>query len=606
MTPAPRHGGRPLAAIALVAALGAFRPAQAYAQDTGWTIPSFQAEYIVNIDRSIDVTERIMADFGTLQRHGIYRDIPVRYARVIRAGVPIDAGTVSVGLGRVRVTNGQGQPLTTHIERGSRVRIRIGDADRMVSGVQTYVIRYHLTRGLGFFPDHDELYWQVTGTEWPVPILRAAATVTVAPAMGMADADTTHWSAWCYAGVPRSSSSDGCEARFLGTGRYGYASGRLAPGEGLTLVAVFPKGVIPQPTPADRLAERVAIWWPAAIPVLGFVALLAMWWRHGREPDAGSIVPEWHPPQGIPAGAAGTLVRQSADMNDVVATLIDLAVRGYLRITEVPPTGIGSSLEQDSIAARALHAIGLAKVDWEFTRAAKPLPGDLVPYEQSTLDGVFEGQSVRRMSELHNQFYKHISGIKSGMMALLMQQQLFRGNPNTVRGLYFAGGVAVLIAGVLAGGATHNLILGAGVALLGVLLLGFAPAMPARTPLGARRMREVKGLEEYIRRAEKHDLELSQAPRKTTELFSTLLPYALALGVSDIWVRQFADVLAAAPPSWYVGSSPTFHGANFAGGFSDFRSAASTIMASAPGSSSGAGGGGSVGGGGGGGGGGSW
>jgi uncharacterized membrane protein len=152
-----------------------------------------------------------------------------------------------------------------------------------------------------------------------------------------------------------------------------------------------------------------------------------------------------------------------------------------------------------------------------------------------------------------------------------------------------------------------NVILAVGAALAGIIVLAFRSVMPAMTLEGAKRWREIKGLEEYIRRAEKIEIEYAQAPERTTNLFEMLLPYAVALDVTDIWLKQFAAVLASSPPTWYTGSSPgSFSSSHFQSGLSDFSTAASRTMGSAPGSSSGAGGGGSVGGGGGGGGGGSW
>ncbi|HWG53489.1 MAG TPA: DUF2207 domain-containing protein [Gemmatimonadaceae bacterium] len=593
-----------LAGLALGAAL--WLPRAVRAQDTGWTIPSFSANYTVNADRSIDVTERIVADFGALQKHGIYRDIPVRYAKVVRPGSSIRAGTVDVALTVLGVTDENGQKLHTSITRGSTLRIKIGDANRLVSGTQTYVIHYRLGSGLGFFADHDELYWQATGTNWPVPILAASATVRIAPAAAAAS-DTAGWSPWCYEGAAQSTSNAQCTARFAGRGLYQFTSGRLDPGEGLTFVAAFPKGVIAPPTESEQFAAKAAIWWPLGVPVAGFFALLLLWARHGREPDPGSIVPVWNPPRGLPAGAAGALVNQRAGMNDIVATVIDMAVRGYLTINEVEPEGVLGSLAANSFAAKALHSLGVGTTDWNLIRTAKSLPGDLVAYEQRVMDGLFEDDaSARRMSELHNEFYTHLSAIKQGIYTLLIQLGLFRRNPDTTRGWYIASGVVTMILAAFLGIRTSNVVLGVGIGLLAVMLFIFSNFMPAKTAEGARRWREVKGLEEYIRRAEKHELEMTQAPEKTTELFSTLLPYAIALKVSDIWVKQFGDLLRTAPPTWYAGTSPTFNATNFSSGLSSFQTAASHTMASAPGGSSGSGGGGSVGGGGGGGGGGSW
>jgi uncharacterized membrane protein YgcG len=544
-------------------------------------------------------------DFGSLQKHGIYREIPVKYAKVLPAGVPVRAGTVKVGLDLLSVTDGQGRKLGTKVSRGSDVRIRIGDPDVTVSGVQTYVIRYRLDRGLGFFDDHDELYWQVTGTNWPVPILRASATVALQVDRA-SKASGTGETAWCYAGWAESNSNDRCTATVTGPGHYAFTAGRLDPGEGLTMVAAFPKGVIAAPTAADTLREQASFWWPVLLPLLGFVGMFSRWRSKGREPDPGSIVPNWHPPEGLPPGAAGALADQRADMDDIVATLLDLAVRGYITISEVP-SNLTASLGESSFIAKALRSLGLSKTDWGLTRTDKPLPGDLVPYEMAVLDGVFDdGSTTRRMSDLHNEFYTHISEIKDGMYEFLVQERLFPKSPASVRNGYLVLGSLLTVAGIPIGAVTTNVVLGVGIALTGIIILLFSGIMPAKTAEGARRWREVMGLEEYIRRAEKSELEMSQGPERTTELFSALLPYAVALDVSDIWVNQFARVLASQPPTWYVGTPGHFNVGTFSSGLSSFQTAATRTMGSAPGSSSGSGGGGSVGGGGGGGGGGSW
>ena len=594
-------------ALLVLLVLLVLAPASLLAQDTGWTITSFNSTYIVRPDRSIDVVEHIDVDFGPLQRHGIYRDIPVRYRKVVGSGLPLNAGKVSVGLAVESVTDGAGHELSTQIERGDRVRIRIGDADKLVTGKQSYVLYYKLASGLGFFDDHDELYWQVTGTEWPVPILHAAAEVTIATPAATATLDSAGWSAWCYAGWAESSSSERCKAALVRAGEYHFESGRLEPGEGLTLVAAFPKGIVPAPTALEEIGAAVAKWWPAALPIVALIFMFNLWWRRGREPSAGSIVPVWRPPQGIPPGAAGALLDQRAGMDDVVATLLDMAVRGYVTIHEVQLGGPMGLAEGDSFTAKALRTLGLGKTDWELRRTDKPGGGDLTEYEESVLQGVFEGTPCRRMSELHNEFYKHLPVIKKGMYGFLVEKGLFPRSPESVRNRYVVVGVIFAFAGIWLAISTSNFIIGVGMVLTAIIFLAFANAMPAMTVEGARRWRDIKGLEEYIRRAEKSQLEFAQGPERTTHLFETLLPYAVALDVSDIWVKQFATVLAASPPTWYTGSMPgRFDAHQFQSGLGDFRSAATKTMGSSPGSSSGSGGGGSVGGGGGGGGGGSW
>ncbi len=587
-------------------ALLALRPSPVAAQseDTGWLITSFTADYTVRADRQIEVTERIAVDFGPLQKHGIYRDIPIKYRKTTADGTNIAGGTVTVDLELLGVTDDAGQPLQTKVTRGRDARIRIGSPDFTVSGPQVYVIRYRLERGVGFFDDHDELYWQVTGTESPVPILEASATVRIP----IADVDDTlpAWGAWCYAGWEESNDMSRCTAAMTQPGEYQFSVGRLDPGEGLTLVASFPKGIVPAPTVAEETAEAVGFFWPIAIPLITLLGMWRAWWTRGREPHVGSIVPRWRVPEGIRPGPAGTLLDQSADMDDIIATVLDLAVQGHLTIKEVEPEGLLGRLDEDSFLGRTLKTLGIRKTDWEFARTGKDA-GGLARFEREVLDAVFNGQQARRLSDMTNSFYKEIPGITKALYDEVVLKGLFAKSPDGVRTKWIIIGVLVLFAAVPLAFVTQRVLVGVGVGVAGVIMLGFARAMPAMTREGSRRYAELKGLEEYIRRAEKLELEMHQAPKKTTELFETFLPYAVALDVSDIWVDQFASVLASQPPTWYVGSHPGhFSASAFKSSLSSFTTAATRTMGSSPGSSSGSGGGGSVGGGGGGGGVGSW
>ena len=577
------------------------------AQDTGWTITDFDVHYVVNPSRTIDVTETIVVDFGDLRRHGIFREIPIRYRREVNLGIPVGAGRVTVDLLDISVRDEQGRPRPVHITRGNYVTIRIGDANVYVTGTQTYVISYRLERGLGFFDDHDELYWQVTGTEWPVPILRASASVTLPTASSAGEG----LGAWCYAGHYDSSDQGRCTAEARGDGTYRFATERLLPGEGLTLVAAFPKGIIAPPSWFDRLLKALALLWPIGVPVGVFAFMHWRWRRVGRDPAKRSVVPNWKVPRDLPAGLAGTLFDQSADMDDIVSILLGLAVMGYLRIREVPPRTVFGQVDEESFFGKLLTTLGVAQVDWELERLRKGDEAELATHEQLVINGVFGHATVRRMSDLHNEFYKEIPEIKSALYREVVERGLYARDPNSARGRYILLGVVVLMVGFGVAAALQNPLMAGAAVASGVIVLAFAPFMPARTIKGANRWEQLRGLEEYIRRAEKLELEMRQAPERTTELFEAMLPYAVALNVSDLWVHQFEKVLASEPPTWYVGSTPGhFNVGSFSQGLTSFQTAATRTLGSSPGSSSGSGGGGggggSVGGGGGGGGGGSW
>lgn len=573
-------------------------------QDTGWTITSFDAAYRINADRTIDVTEQIDVDFGPLQKHGIYRDIPITYRKTLDAGMQVAAGKVKVDIDRISVTDGAGEDLGLQVTRGTDARLRIGDASRTVTGTQRYIIHYRLARGLGFFEDHDELYWQVTGARWPVPILKSHATVT----LGVdAPADVLPWEAWCYAGWPDSNDNSRCTAEASGKGTWEFSAGRLDPGEGLTMVASFPKEIILAPTETEAIMTSLGVVWPLGVPMvmLGFMTWL--WRTRGREPEQGSVVPYWKVPKDLRPGPAGTLWDQSSDMNDIVATLLDLTVRGFVRISEVAPDGLLGAVDQEGFAGKLLKKLGLTQTDWELERINPSGESGLASYESLVLDGVFEGSTTRRMSDLNNDFYKQVPKIHKALYETVVAEGLFNSNPQKTRVTYGVLGVVIIAAGLAIGAALGNGVLVAGGVLSGIVVLVFARVMPARTLKGAKQWEQLRGLEEYVRRAEKLELEMSQGPERTTQLFEEVLPFAVALRVSDIWVKQFGPILASNPPTWYVGGTPgQFNMTNFSNGLNGFQSAATRTMGSSPGSSSGGGGGGSVGGGGGGGGGGSW
>jgi uncharacterized membrane protein YgcG len=598
-----RFGARLAAALALVAL-----PTVARAQDTGWTITDFHADYVVHADGSLAVVERISVDFDGLERHGIYRTIPVVYKRLVSPEFPMEAGRVRFSL-RVRaVADGHGNVVPYEVSGTTEKEIKIGDPARTVTGRQEYVIDYALSGGLGFFEGFDELYWQVTGTDWPVPIAHASATVALPPERALAFADSAPWQTQCYAGGPESTSDAGCRAEVVSPGAYRFETvAPLAPGEGLTLAAGFPKGLIPPPPASERARRGFLRWGPLAIPFAVFGALFLWWRRHGKEPPIGSVVPQWRPSDDLRPGTAGAIADQRADMDDVIATILDLAVRGYVRIVEVPPE-IPLGLEPDTIAGKILGGVAGRRKDWELVRLKPSDEAGLREFERETLRGIFDGDTNRRLSDLKNEFYKDLPGIKDALYRDLIQRRLFPRSPSSTRTLWTVLGVIVLVAGGALGFIALSFGYGAvlpALLLSGVLILVFGRHMPAMTAAGARVRREVEGLEEYIRRAEKEEIEFRDAPERTPELFSQLLPYAVALDVSDLWVRQFEGLLTQ-PPQWYAGSMGGFSSGGFNQSLASFRSSAASTLQSSPGGSSGSGGGGSVGGGGGGGGGGSW
>jgi uncharacterized membrane protein YgcG len=572
-----------LALVVLTAALAM----SARAADGGWVVRSFDAQITIQSDGRLVVNETIDVDFGALERHGIFRDIPVRYewpseARKLRV-YELQVLSVSDASGRAVRFETSGN--------GSDIEIKIGDADRTVTGRQQYRITYVVQGALNGFPDHDELFWNVTGSEWTVPISNASATVR-APAQLSQTA--------CYAGVV--GSADRCGGIESVANGAIYTSGRtLGPGDDFTIVAGLRKGVVPEPLPmlqdrprdfADYFDLTPAWLAFAAFVAIGGLALVVwLWYRVGRDDrEHETIVPEFEPPEKLRPAQIGLLIDERADTLDVTATIVDLAVRGFLTIAEIPKEGL------------------LGQRDWLLTRRAQT--GDLLGYEKTIFDGLFAtGQEVK-LSSLRRHFYVTLAKAQSALYADAVKQGWFPVDPSKTRATYAVIGVALVILaaiataglGALAGGG----IVGIAAAIPAIGLIAASPVMPRKTRAGSDLERRSLGFQRYIEVAEKDRQKFAEKEH----IFADYLPFAIVFRCVEQWAKAFEGIdLKEATSGWYSGGSSftTFSALNMSRDLSAVSSQISTAIASTPGGSGSSGfSGGMSGGGGGGGGGGSW
>jgi predicted membrane protein DUF2207 len=544
-------------------------------------IERFGATIQVEPDGGITVAESIVARF-TGSWNGIYRMIPVVYRT--------DQGfNWTLRLSLVGATDEAGRPLRVETSRERhyiKYKIWVPGAQ---DATRTVVLRYHARNGLRFFEDHDELYWNVTGDEWDVPLGATSARITLPPgAQGLR--------AIAFNGAY------GSTAQEATVGVHGTTVDVVMPHalgfhEGLTAVVGWNKGVVTAPSLAARLGGVLGSNWPLVIPVPVFLLAFAAWRRRGRDPRRLPVAVQYDPPKGLSPGEAGTLLDNSADMRDITATLVDLAVRGYLRIEE-----------QDD---RMLFGL-IGGREYVLHRLAPPAGASpLAPHEQGVFDGIFagRGESVK-MSELENQFYRNLPAIRTNIFDRLLEQGFYHARPDSVKSRWQGGGV---FAGILIGGFGGALadkfqltpvpFIVAGI-LVALILIAFGAVMPARTGAGARMQEQVLGFEEFQRRVESE--QFKRVILNKPELFDRYLPYAMAFGVEKNWARAFEGIYTQSP-TWYVGSGGTgFSASRFSGSLAAMSSKVGSTLSSSPRSSggSGFGGGGSSGGGGGGGGGG--
>ncbi len=260
-----------------------FLPNATLAADAGWKIANFSSVVGIQTDGYVRIREIIHADFGPLERHGIFRDIPVGYRTSDGKDIALEARVNSVTDGTKPI------PYASSNTNGY-LRLKIGDPDILVTGAQAYVIDYTLRGVLREFENYDELYWNVTGNQWPVPILHAEATFALPTKDGIAE-----WS--CYFGRTGSAEDCGGEKKSESVA-YFEAPRPLGNGEGMTFTVGFAKGLVPIPPPlAEDRAEGDSKISLLALALSFFAALLTgifflassrgflwrrKWWRPGR------------------------------------------------------------------------------------------------------------------------------------------------------------------------------------------------------------------------------------------------------------------------------------------------------------------------------------
>jgi len=540
-------------------------------------ILAYHSDIVIAEDGSMTVTEqiRVRAE-GRQIRRGIYRDFPTDYRDRFGNHYKVAFEVLSV--------TRDGSPEPWHSEgRVNGVRVYAGDPDSGLSpATYDYEIRYRTNRQLGFFDDHDELYWNVTGNGWAFAIDQASARVELPSAVPPGQVRIVGYTG-ATGSTARNAESGAAEGAV-----WVETTAALGPGEGLTLVASWPKGFVREPTRGDRLGFLLADNAALLLSLVGFGAafayLLAVWKRYGRDPRPGVVFPHYEPPQGFSPASVRYVRRMAYDSGAFTAALINLAVKGYVQI------------EQDGD---------------DYLLRQKDGTAALAPGEKALLSRLFEAGPVVELERSNHQTIAAARKAHRRALRLNYQRLYFVTNsplllPSLIVLILLGGGL------FLSAAMTPMALL---VILIGLAIHGlFYFLLRAPTPPGRRLLDRLEGFRLYLDVAEKDDLNLRHPPEKTPALFERYLPYAYALGVEQSWASQFEDVfarMAAEPgaayrPVWFRGDFDPGRIDRFTGTVGTSLSSAISSAATPPGSSSGGGGGGFSGGGGGGGGGGGW
>lgn len=548
-------------------------------------ILAYDSEVQINADGSLDVTERIRVRAeGSNIRRGIYRDFPTRYEDRYGNRVVVDFQPIEV------LRDGVTEAWFTE-ELSNGVRLNTGNDDFLpVPADYTYTLRFRTTRQLGFFADHDELYWNAIGNGWIFDIDTARVEVRLPQAVA-----AEQMKAEAYTGYEGAQGQD-YAASIPAPGTALWTLTRpLAANEGLTIVLSFPKGLVTAPT-----AKQQLLWFlrdnSGVLVALGGLLVLAAFcylrWRQvGRDPAAGVIITRYEPPAGYSPAGLRYLKKMGYDMRCFSADVLTLAVEGKLNV----------------------HGDAGLFATWHLEN--KELAQAAQTVEEDALFAKLFAQTP--MLRLHHSNHRIVSAARSAHSSALekrFEPALFKSNGGSVGLAIVITMISGVAASVVGGGAGLPIIIGIMVLML-VIVIAFNKLVKAPTLAGRKLIDEIEGFKSYMRVAERDELNRltgpgGAPPSLDAGRYEKMLPYAVALDVEDAWTEKFilaagAAAVAAATTgmAWHRGSG--FENINsFSEAMGSNLASRISSASSPPGKSSGSGGRGSSGGGGGGGGGG--
>jgi uncharacterized membrane protein len=308
---------------------------------------------------------------------------------------------------------------------------------------------------------------------------------------------------------------------------------------GLTVDVYIPKGILKEP------GRLVKLFWfigsnPAVfLPLVTLAVMFVLWLYKGRDPNPGmSVAPMYDPPPGISPAEAGTLLDDRIHPRDITSTIVDLAVRGFIKIEETDESGL--LFHHKDYVFHLLQK----RQDWS----------GLAPHERVMLENIFAGDVAEtRLSSLKNRFYTAVPVVRTDIMSALKQKGIYALDPESANGYSAGAAASILIPFAILQflGWVDFLssvpLLIACLAIAAVIWWLFARVMTAKTLKGSRIHIAVLGFQEFMNRVDADRLKTMP-----TNIFEKFLPYAMALGVEHHWAQAFAGIVKD-PPTWYVG-----------------------------------------------------
>lgn len=543
-----------------------FHPVLSYA-DESWVIENFNSNLAIQQSGVVDVTETISVDFRNTPQYGIYRDIPYEYeANGKEFYTKITVNKV--------LQNNIPAKYTTEENNGSEL-ISIGDPDNPLTGRNVYTILYSVTGILQQRVNYDTLYWDVTGFNWPVAIEKAEANVTM-PDKGII-------SIACSEGATGSMSSCRSNNESLQEGLFSVIK-PLSASEGLTVTVNFEKGLVPILSAHPPLSYvQILLQWPEIIVsviiiLFGIFVYWYVWYKYtddfwaiirifdrksknktGRQ---YALKVEFSAPDNLSPAEIGVLLKGCAESGFIAATLISLASRGFLQITEIPkPWRFGT-------------------IDYLFTKKNQTEKKMVHIYEQLLFNTLFYRRSKVKLSNIQAPFYRDIVKIKNALYHAVIVKKLFPFDPEKNRKKYRALAYLFGFFGfcMLYVGLTSHAIpageFGIGLIIDSILFISLYRYIPIRTPRGTHLYWRSLGFKQFIQEPERY----KQGVMKNEEIFTKMVPYAMIFGSTEKFGKKMGELAPYQNTrDWFTGiSSETT--ADFAWRLSNFSDMMSTTI----------------------------
>ena len=501
-----------------------FSRSPARAADTGWIIDNFHSDIVINQDTTVNVTENIKVDFFNLEKHGIYRTIPIKYST--RFGNRLD-----IRFDLLSVLDQQSQPIPTQTSyTQNNVKLKIGRPEVTITGKNSYQISYQIKQVITQPNELAEFYFNVTGNSWPVPIKKASATIT-APEGSLLNST-------CFKGSYASTTNcnhtvDQVQASFNTT--------NLSPRQGLTIAVELDPQKLTFPTVFQKtllfLQDNILY----SLPLGTLLFMFTLYYIKGRDKQYKNLFNQqeghetvplfqkitaasiYGPPKNLSPGEVGAIVDETVHMQDITAIIIDLARRGYFNIKEIKS------------AKKSLFK----KNDFELIWKQKD-QHNLQEFEKQILNMLFglSKKSKVTLSKLPKNSYKYLTKAQNALYTHLSAEKYFASNPKNIRIAYLTIGLLIMFLSIIVGPILAALDYGStgfiSILITGIIIVAFSPAMPARTAKGRRALKQIVSLKEWVRIGawrekihEKHNF------------LEEVLPFTIAFGMTDKFIKAF-------------------------------------------------------------------